>query len=144
MAKKKRRKNTHNSMFLKQMTAVQSLDHDKNSIVDAKELDDFMIRQLFYIITMQNVEIRDSNQISTTAPIFLLCTYFRHKYLEIASWAVSLLNSIWVRVEHSLLQKLKQIAVQAVHRQNVNKMCGRVEHLPQNWTSNILDDENIS
>ena len=37
---------TDNSMFLKQMIAVQSLDHDKNSIVDAKELDDFMIRQL--------------------------------------------------------------------------------------------------
>ena len=35
----------------------------------------------------------------------------------------------------------KLIAVQAVHRQDVNKMWGRVEHLPQNLTSNILEDE---
>ena len=61
--------------------------------------------------------------------------YFR--YLEI----VLLLNNIWVRVEYSLLQKLKSVAVQAVYRQDVNKMWGRVEHLPQNRTSNILDDE---
>ena len=58
--------------------------------------------------------------------------------MEIASCAVSLLNDIWVRVEHSLLQKLKSIAVQAVYRQDVNKMWGRVEHLPQKRTSNIL------
>ena len=50
--------------------------------------------------------IRYSSQISTTAPIFLLSNYFRQKYLEIASCAVSLLNNIWVRVEHSLLQQL--------------------------------------
>jgi len=64
--------------------------------------------------------------------------------LEIASCAVSLLNNIWVRVEHSLLQKLNSIAVQEVYRQDVNKMWGRVEHLPQNHTSNILDDEKKS
>ena len=52
------------------------------------------------------MEIRDSSQISTTAPIFLLYNYFRQKYLKIASCAVSLLNNIWVRVEHSLLQQL--------------------------------------
>ena len=52
------------------------------------------------------MEIRDSSQIFTTAPIFLLSNYFRQKYLEIASCAVSLLNNIWVRVEHSLLQQL--------------------------------------
>ena len=39
------------------MTAVQSLDHDNNNIVDAKELDDFMIRQLFYIIIMMTMII---------------------------------------------------------------------------------------
>ena len=50
------------------------------------------------------MEIRDSSQISTTALIFLLYNYFRQKYLEIASCAVSLLNNIWVRVEHSLVQ----------------------------------------
>ena len=50
------------------------------------------------------MEIRDSSQISTTALIFLLYNYFRQKYLEITSCAVSLLNNIWVRVEHSLVQ----------------------------------------
>ena len=45
-------------------------------------------------------------QITTTAPIFLKFKYFRQKYLEIASCSVSLLNNIWVRVEHSLLQQL--------------------------------------
>ena len=52
-----------------------------------------------------NVSIRDFSQILTTAPIFLYSNYFRQKYLEIASCAVSLLNNIWVRVEHSLLQQ---------------------------------------
>ena len=51
-------------------------------------------------------EIELLSQITTTAPIFLQFNYFRQKYLEIASSAVSLLNYIWVRVEHSLLQKL--------------------------------------
>ena len=51
-------------------------------------------------------EIENLSQITTTAPIFLQFNYFRQKYLEIASSAVSLLNYIWVRVEHSLLQKL--------------------------------------
>ena len=52
------------------------------------------------------IEIRDLSQTSTTSPIFLLSNYFRQKYLEIASCAVSLLNNFWVRVEHSLLQQL--------------------------------------
>ena len=51
-------------------------------------------------------EIENLSQITTTAPIFLQFNYFRQKYLEIASCAVSLLNNIWVRVEHSLLQQL--------------------------------------
>ena len=55
---------------------------------------------------------------------FEAASLFQTKYLEIASCAVSLLNNIWVRVEHSLLQKLKSIAVQAVYRQDVNKMWG--------------------
>ena len=50
-------------------------------------------------------EIENLSQITTTAPIFLQFNYFRQKYLEIASCAVSLLNNIWVRVEHSLMQK---------------------------------------
>ena len=50
------------------------------------------------------MEIRDSSQISTTAPIFLLYNYFRQKYLEIASCPVSLLIYIWVRVEYGQLQ----------------------------------------
>ena len=49
--------------------------------------------------------IKDLSQILTTALIFLYSNYFRQKYLEIASCAVSLLNNIWVRVEHSLLQQ---------------------------------------
>ena len=51
-------------------------------------------------------EIENLSQITTTAPIFLQFNYFRQKYLEIASCAVSLLNNIWVQVEHSLLHKL--------------------------------------
>ena len=52
------------------------------------------------------MEIRDSSQIPTTAPILLLYNYFRQKYLQIASCAVSLLKSIWIRVEHSPVQQL--------------------------------------
>ena len=52
------------------------------------------------------MKIGDSSQISTTAPIFLLFNYFRQKYLENAICAVSLLNNICVRVEHSLLLQL--------------------------------------
>ena len=52
------------------------------------------------------LEIGNLIQITTTAPIFQQSHYFRQKYLEIASCAVSLLNNIWVRVEHSLLQQL--------------------------------------
>ena len=42
------------------------------------------------------VEIRDSSQIRTTALIFLKSNYFRQKYLEIPSCAVSLFIYIWV------------------------------------------------
>ena len=45
-------------------------------------------------------EIENLSQITTTVPIFLQFNYFRQKYLEIASCAVSLLNNI------SLLQQL--------------------------------------
>ena len=48
------------------------------------------------IVKMVKIEIRDSSQISTTGPIFLLSNYFRQKYLEIASCAISRLNDIWV------------------------------------------------
>ena len=53
-----------------------------------------------------NVPIRDLSQTFTTALIFQQSHYFRQKYLEITTCAVSLLNNIWVRVEHSLLQQL--------------------------------------
>ena len=39
------------------------------------------------------------------------------------------------------LLPIKSVTVQAVYRQDVNKMWGRVEHLPQKRTSNILDNE---
>ena len=87
------------------------------------------------------MEIRDSSQISTTAPIFLLYNYFRQKYLKIASCAVSLLNNIWVRVEHSLLQqanlKRKSTASQAVYRHDVNKIVGTSWTLDSESTPNI-------
>ena len=68
------------------------------------------------------MEIRDSSQISTTAPIFLLSNYFRQKYLEIASCAVSLLNNIWVRVEHSLLQQLNLQKSQLQFKRSAGRM----------------------
>ena len=46
------------------------------------------------IVKMVKIEIRDSSQISTTGPIFLLSNYFRQKYLEIASCADSW-KSLW-------------------------------------------------
>ena len=44
------------------------------------------------------LEIGNLIQIITTAPIFQQSHYFRQKYLEIASCAVSLLNNIWVEL----------------------------------------------
>ena len=88
-----------------------------------------------------NVSIRDLSQILTTAPIFLYSNYFRQKYLEIASCAVSLLNNIWVRVEHSLLKqanlKRKSTASQAVYRHDVNKIVGTSWTLDSESTPNI-------
>ena len=79
-----------------------------------------------------NVSIRDFSQILTTAPIFLYSIYFRQKYLEIASCAVSLLNNIWVRVEHSLLQQLNFRKSQLQFKQSAGRMWiklwGQVEH----------------
>ena len=78
------------------------------------------------------MKIGDSSQISTTAPIFLLSNYFRQKYLEIASCAVSLLNNIWVRVEHSLLHQLNLQKSQLQFKRSSGRMWmklwGRVEH----------------
>jgi len=42
----------------------------------------------------------------TLAPIFSSGIYFRWKYLDVVSFAVSLSIYIWVRVENSLLQQL--------------------------------------
>ena len=66
--------------------------------------------------------IRDSSQISTTALIFLLSNHFRQKYLEIASCAVSLLNNIWIRVEHSQC-RIDPVSIQA-HRELHNILIG--------------------
>ena len=57
------------------------------------------------------MEIRDSIQILTTAPIFLQSNYFRQKYLEIASCSDSLLIHIWVRVDHSRCFELAQLQI---------------------------------
>ena len=51
------------------------------------------------------LEIGNLIQITTTAPIFQQSYYFRQKYLEITSCAVSLLNNVWVRGEQSPLQE---------------------------------------
>ena len=71
------------------------------------------------------VSIRDLSQISTTAPIFKQSHYFRQKYLEIASFPVSLLNIFGYELNtiygSSKIYK-KSIAVQAVCRQDVNKI----------------------
>ena len=74
--------------------------------------------------------------------LHLRCSCFRQKYLKINSCAVSLLNDIWVRVEHSLLQKLnlqkKSIAVQAVCGQVVYKIVRTSWTLAFKTASNIL------
>ena len=74
------------------------------------------------------MEIRDSSQIFTTAHIFLLSNHFRQKYL--ASCAISLLNNIWVWVEHTLLQQLnlQKVNCSSSSLQDVNKTVGT------NWT----------
>ena len=50
--------------------------------------------------------IKDFAKMRTLAPIFSSQNYFRWKYLDITSFAVSLSIWIWVRVENSLLQQL--------------------------------------
>ena len=55
-------------------------------------------------------------------PIFLLSNYFRQKYLEISSCSVSLLNNIWVRVEHSLMQNKDRQQTQFQFKQAAGRM----------------------
>jgi len=50
--------------------------------------------------------IKDFAKMMTLAPIFSSQNYFRWKYLDVISFAVSLSTYIWVRVENSLLQQL--------------------------------------
>ena len=45
------------------------------------------------------------SKMSTSPLIFMHSNYFRLKYLEIASYVVSFLIYIWVKVEHSLVQQ---------------------------------------
>ena len=90
------------------------------------------------------MEIRDSSLISTTALIFLLYNYFRQKYLEITSCAVSLLNNIWVRVEHSLLQQLyfqKVNCNSSSLQAGCDLNCGDELNTGLKIASNILHDE---
>ena len=78
------------------------------------------------------LSIRDLSQTFNTAPIFQLSHYFRQKYLGIASCAVSLLNNIRVRVEHSLLQQLIFTKNRLQFMQSAGrtwiKLWGRVQH----------------
>ena len=71
----------------------------------------------------------NSSQSFTTAPIFLLSNYFRLKYLKIASCAVSLLNNIWVRIEHSLLQQKKKLKFSENLRLSLRSDVSRVTSL---------------
>ena len=68
------------------------------------------------------VEISDFSQTYTTATIFQQSNHFRQKYLEIASWAVSLLNFIWVQVEHCLLQTPNLRTNQLQSKESAGKM----------------------
>ena len=54
---------------------------------------------------LRNLEIKNLQKMMTLAPIFSSQNYFRWKYLEVFSFAVSLSIYIWVRVEKSLLQQ---------------------------------------
>ena len=81
------------------MVEIFAQKHHKNC--ESCQVSLFVGFSLLYAAT----SIQDEKlEIFTTAPIFLLSNYFRHKYLEIASCAVSLLNNIWVRVEYGQLQ----------------------------------------
>ena len=55
---------------------------------------------------LRKVELRILSKIITFASIFSSSNYFRWKYLDVFSFAISLSICIWVRVENSLLQQL--------------------------------------
>ena len=84
------------------------------------------------------VEFRDSSQICTTASIFSKSYYFRQKYFEIPSCAVSLFIYIWVWVEQSqlLLWNLQKKSIASGWMWI--RFWGRVEHNPKNSMPNIL------
>ena len=82
--------------------------------------------------------IRLLSQTYTTAPILKQSHYFRQNIWRLPAAQFHFWMIFGFELKFSLLQKLKSIAVQAVFRQDVNKMWGRVEHLPQKSASNIL------
>ena len=86
---------------------------------------------------------RGQLQIYTTSPILKQSIYFSQNICRLPA-AQFHFWMIFGYELNSILQKLKSIAVQAVYRQDVNKMWGRFEHLPQKSASNILDDEKKS
>ena len=55
---------------------------------------------------LRKVELRILSKIITFAPIFSSQNYFRWKYLDVISFAVSLSIYIWVWVENRFLQQL--------------------------------------
>ena len=91
---------------------------------------------------LRNLEIKNLRKMLTLAPIFSSQNYFRWKYLEVFSFAVSLSIYIWVRVEKSLLQQQKLPKNQLQFKQAAERMCiklrGPVEHFPWKLNPNIV------
>ena len=91
---------------------------------------------------LRNLEIKNLQKMMTLAPIFSSQNYFRWKYLEVFSFAVSLSIYIWVRVEKSLLQQQKLPKNQLQFKQAAERMCiklrGPVEHFPWKLNPNIF------
>ena len=90
---------------------------------------------------LRNLEIKNLQKMMTLAPIFSSQNYFRWKYLEVFSFAVSLSIYIWVRVEKSLQQQ-KLPKNQLQFKQAAERMCiklrGPVEHFPWKLNPNIF------
>ena len=90
---------------------------------------------------LRNLEIKNLQKMMTLAPIFSSQNYFRWKYLEVFSFAVSLSIYIWVRVEKSLQQQ-KLPKNQLQFKQAAERMCiklrGPVEHFPWKLNPNVF------
>ena len=66
----------------------------------------FIIDHCTMAQALKKFGIKDFAKMRTLAPIFSSQNYFRWKYLDDISFAVSLSIWIWVRVDNSLLQQL--------------------------------------